>query len=284
MKKKALVLQGGALRCLFTAGVLGVWQENGIEFDCIVGTSAGALSGINYCAGQSERTAKVNLTFAGDERYMGLFNLIKHHSIFNFDFLFGPISKELIPFDWDAFNKSKQHFVAVSTDVNSCEPVYHEVGKTNNILKALQASSSMPLLSNMVHVDGRDCMDGGTVMPVAYQWALDKGYEKPVVVLTREKGYRKKPTPLAQARAFYRGYTGYPGYVQALINTPVLYNAMMDEIDRLEGEGKLIVVRPIMPVTVSRIEKDVDKLLKLYNEGRCVGKKALEDNIFRQFE
>jgi len=263
----ALVLEGGSLRCMFTAGVLDAFLDWKESFGCVAGVSAGSLSGINFVAGQRGRTERVNVRFVNDDRYLGMKSLLRHRSIFNFDFLFGEISDELEPFNRETFLNSPTRYVAFTTDIQTGESVAHEKGVSEDILLAARASSSMPLLAPIVRVDGRLCLDGGMAMPVPYRWPMEQGYEKLVVVLTQAEGYRKKPVTGTMARVIARRYRRYPALVESLLTRPERYNAQREEIESLAREGKLFIIRPDRPVTVSRVEKDVGKLLSLYREG-----------------
>lgn len=274
MDQSALVLEGGALRCLFTAGVLSVFEEKNIHFPCVVGVSAGAMSAVNYVAGDAKRTATVNINFVNDKRYLSLKNLIRNHSIFNFDFLFGEIADTLIPFDYKTFNESKKRLVVVSTDCHTGKPVYHEHHKSEDIIMATRASSSMPLLSKIVQIDGVHALDGGISMPVPFQWAIDEGYKNVVLLLTRQKGYRKKTLSKAKQNAYKRTYKAYPQLVETILKIPQHYNELMDEIDELEENGKITVIRPQEPVLVSRVERDIKKLQDLFEKGRAVGERV----------
>ena len=251
MSKWALALEGGSLRCMFSAGVVDVMMEHGLLFDGVFGVSAGALTGVSYVSGQIGRTAQINLDYVNDKRYMGLNNLIFHKSIFNFDFLFGEISDTLVPLDREAFAKSPCAFTAVATDCRTGLPLYAEKHSCADIDGAVRASASMPLLSPMVMVEGTPCLDGGVSVSIPFEKPLEEGYDKVVVVTTREHGYRKPLVSRPMARLYARRYNGE-----------------LEELDRLEAQGKVFVIRPPQPVTVSRTEKDVAKLRALYAQGR----------------
>lgn len=275
MKRAALVLEGGSLRCLFTCGVTDVMMEEQLHYDGVFGVSAGALTGVNLVSNQPGRTAQVNLDFVNDKRYLGVRNLILHRSIFNFDFLFGEICQKLIPFDYETFEGSPVQFTAVATDCRTGAPLYFEKSSCGDIYAALRASASLPLLAPMVSVDGIPCLDGGVSVSIPYQKALDEGYEKIVIVTTREHGYRKEPVSRGMARVYLRAYRNYPQLVRSILNVPHRYGKELDEIDRLEAQGRVFVIRPPKPVTVSRTEKDTEKLRALYREGEEEMKKQL---------
>lgn len=268
MERKALALEGGSLRCLFTAGAVDVMMERGLRYDGVFGVSAGALTGVNYVSGQIGRTARVNLDFVNDKRYLGVRNLILHKSIFNFDFLFGEISETLLPFDWEGFRNSPCQFTAVATNCLTGKPVYCEKSSCTDIFGAVRASASMPLLAPMVPVEGEPCLDGGVSLSIPYQRPLDEGYGKVIVITTREHGYRKPQVSRSSARLYARYYRKYPELVRDLLNVPRRYARELEELDRLEAQGRVFVLQPPKPVTVSRTEKNVEKLQDLYDQGR----------------
>lgn len=276
MTEGALVLEGGSLRCLFTAGVLDVFMEENIELSYVNGVSAGTMSGMNYLSKQPGRTLRVTTEYLHDKRYMSLRKLMRERMIFNFDFLFGELSRELIPFDFDAFFQSPQRFVAVATRCRTGKPEFFEKGSCD-IISAVQASSSIPVLSKMISVDGRKYLDGGISLPIAYEKAREEGYEKVILVLTREQGYRKKPLDKWTRRGYVRYFAPLPQLLSSLEEIPERYNRMQEEIEQLEHEGKIFVIRPEMPVTVKRVEQDVKKLEELYKEGRRVGERRLKE-------
>lgn len=272
MKKWALALEGGSLRCMFSAGVVDVMMEHQLWADGVFGVSAGALTGVSYVSRQIGRTAQVNLEYVNDKRYLGLGNLIFRKSIFNFDFLFGEISDKLIPLDRETFLHSPCQFTAIATNCRTGEPVFAEKSSSQDIYAAIRASASMPLLAPTVQVEGAPCVDGGVSLSIPYLRPLEEGYDKVVVITTREHGYRKPQTPRTLARLYAKHYREYPRLVRALLDTPRRYGRELGELDRLEAQGKVFVIRPPEPVTVSRTEKDVTKLRALYAQGRqtCV--------------
>lgn len=268
MTEGALVLEGGSLRGVFTAGVLDVFMEQGIEMSYVNGVSAGSMSGMSYVSKQIGRTIKVDLDYVNDKRFLSFRNLVEKRSIFNFDFLFGELSNTLVPFDYDTFYKSEQIFEVIATRCKTGKPEYFEKSKCDNFIDAVKASSSIPILSRMISVGGKKYLDGGCSMPVAYQRAIDLGYEKIVLVLTREPGYRKPPLDKWTKKGYERYFAPLPRFLKALENVPERYNRMQEEIDRLEKEGRIYVIRPDHHVTVQRTEQDKRKLEALYQEGR----------------
>lgn len=268
MEKWALALEGGSLRCMFSAGVVDVMMEHQLWAQGVFGVSAGALTGVNYVSRQIGRTAQVNLDYVNDKRYLGLGNLIFRKSIFNFDFLFGEISDKLIPLDRETFLHSPCHFTAIATSCRTGQPMFAEKSSSQDIYAAIRASASMPLLAPIVTVEGAPCVDGGVSLSIPYMRPLEEGYDKVVVITTREHGYRKPQTPRPLARLYAKYYKEYPRLVRSLLDTPRRYARELDQLDRLEAQGKVFVIRPPEPVTVSRTEKDVTKLRALYAQGR----------------
>lgn len=275
MTEGALVLEGGSLRGLFTAGVLDVFMERGLVFSYVNGVSAGTMNALSYISSQPGRTMKVDLDYVHDKRFLSFRNMVKKREIFSFEFLFGEVSQTLVPFDYQAFADSPQQFEAVATRCKTGKPEYFAKGKCSDIFAAVQASSSIPVLSRMISVDGKKYLDGGVSMPIAYQRAFDQGYDKVVVVLTRHKGFRKKPADRWTEKAYRRYFKPLPEFLDALEQIPERYNRMQEEMDELEAAGKLFIIRPAHPVAVSRFERDKMKLQKLYGEGRQMAEELL---------
>lgn len=277
MTEGALVLEGGSLRGVFTAGVLDVFMEQGIELSYVNGVSAGSMCAMNYVSKQIGRTIRVDLDYVNDKRFLSFRNMVKNRSIFNFDFLFGELSENLIPFDFEEFDSSKQRFEVVATRCKTGKPEYFEKGICSDFIAAVKASSSLPILSRMIDVDGKKYLDGGCSMPIAYQRAIDEGYKKVIVILTRNQGYKKPPVDKWTRKAYDRYFAPLPGMLAALEEAPERYNRMQDEMEELEREGKIYVIRPDKPVTVSRTEQDKKKLEDLYETGRRLATEQLAD-------
>lgn len=275
MTEGALVLEGGSLRGVFTAGVLDVFMEKGISLSYVNGVSAGSMAGMSYISGQIGRTIKVDLDYVRDKRFLSFRNMVKNRSIFNFDFLFGELSETLVPFDYDSFWKSPQQFEVVATRCKTGKPEYFEKSSSNDFINAVKASSSIPILSGMVNVNGKKYLDGGCSMPIAYERAIDLGYEKIILILTREKGYRKPPLDKWTKKGYERYFAPLPEFLKALKEVPDRYNRMQEEIDKLEEDGRIYVIRPDKHVTVQRTEQDKRKLEALYEDG----KRLAEENL-----
>lgn len=274
--KTALVMEGGALRCMFTAGVVDVIMEQKIQFDAVFGVSAGSLTGINYVSGQKYRTKRVNVDFAQETRYLGMRAFLKYDSVFNFDFLFSEISDIYLPLDKVSFMNSTTDFTACATSLDNGKPEYFNKHSCPDIFKAVRAGSSMPILSPPVELsDGRLYLDGGVSCAIPYQIAIDQGYEKILVIPTRQHGFLKPFVSKSLGELYLRSFYKYPKFLKAMLDTPRMYRNQMTEIDQLEYKRRIMVIRPEVPITIPHTERDTTQLLKLYDEGRRVGEKNL---------
>ena len=276
MIKAALVLEGGALRGMYTSGVLDTFLKNNMEFECVAGVSAGALNAMSYISKQPGRSAKINLEYCDDPRYIGRKAFIKNRGIIGYDYLFGDISENKVPFDYTTFKNTKQRFVIVTTNCEKAETEYMERSNCNDLFKAAQASSSMPLASAVVEINENHYLDGAVTTSIPVKWALEQGYEKVVVVLTRDKEYRKPMLSKKMRKLYKLAYHKYPKLIDKLNTMPERYNKLQEELIDLEKEGKIFIIRPEKEVTVSRLEKDKAKLENLYNEGIAEAEKSLE--------
>lgn len=275
--KGALCLEGGSLRGLFTAGVLDAFLDNDLYIEYVNGVSAGSMNGMNYVSKQRGRSKRINLKYLHDKRYISFRNMFTSRQIFNFDFLFGDISNKYDPFDWDAFNDKAQRYEAVATDVITGESAYFDKDSCSDIIAAVKASSSIPVMSKMIDVDGRKYLDGGISTSIAYNRAFELGYSKVVAVLTREEGYRKKPVNKVNESICKRYFKPLPKLVDKLMTVPKRYNEMQEEMDMLANEGRLLIIRPPKKVIVQKLEKSVAKLESLYKEGYEEGMKNIEN-------
>ena len=276
MIKAALVLEGGALRGMYTSGVLDTFLKNNMEFECVAGVSAGALNAMSYISKQPGRSAKINLEYCDDPRYIGRKAFIKNKGIIGYDYLFGDISENKVPFDYKSFENTNQRFIIVTSNCEKAETEYLEKSNCNDLFKAAQASSSMPLASAMVEINNNHYLDGAVTTSIPVKWALEQGYEKVVVVLTRDKTYRKPMLSNKMKKLYKLAYHKYPKLIEKLNTMPERYNKLQDEIIDLEKEGKIFIIRPEKEVTVSRLEKDKEKLENLYKEGIAETEKNLD--------
>lgn len=261
--KVALVLEGGAMRGLYTAGVLDVFMENDIKVDTIFGVSAGALFGINYKSNQIGRALRYNLKYAHDKRYMGMYSLITTGDVMNRDFCFNKLVYELDPFDIETYNNSKVEFYAVVTNVESGKAEYIEIKDGGKDLEYLRASGSMPFVSNLVEINGNKYLDGAVSDPIPFKKALDTGYEKIIVIQTRPSDYTKTKSWLP----FGLVYKKYPEFVKTAQNAYINYNKTLNLIRKYENDGKIIVLRPSEKIKMRRVEKNLNKLQAIYDVG-----------------
>ena len=274
--KGALCLEGGSLRGLFTAGVLDAFLDNELYIEYVNGVSAGSMNGMNYISRQRGRSKRINLKYLHDKRYISYKTMFKSRQIFNFDFLFEEISNNLDPFDWDTFKGMNQKYEVVATDVKTGESRYFDKDNCSDIVAAVKASASIPIMSKMIDVDKRKYLDGGISTSIAYKRAFELGYDRAIVVLTREDGYRKKPISKINERLYKSYFKPLPNLIEKLMTVPERYNMMQEEMDELANEGKLLIIRPPKKVTVQRIEKNLAKLESLYNEGYEEGLRNIE--------
>lgn len=275
--KGAMCLEGGSLRGLFTAGVLDALLDNEVYIEYVNGVSAGSMNGMNYISRQRGRSKRINLKYLHDKRYISYKNMFKSRQIFNFDFLFDDISNKYDIFDWESFNDKAKKYEVVATDVITGESKFFDKNICSDIISAVKASASMPVMSKMIDVEGRKYLDGGISTSIAYKRAFDIGYSKAIVVLTREEGYRKKPVNKINESIYRRYFKPLPNLVEKLMTVPERYNKMQEEMEELAKEGKLLIIRPQNKVTVQRLEHSSVKLEKLYNEGYEEGLKNIEN-------
>lgn len=264
MKKTALVLEGGAMRGMYTAAVLDVLMDEGIEVDAIYATSAGVLFGVNYLSGQKGRAIRYNKRFSRDKRYMGLYSLVTSGNIINRDFAFYEVPFTLDVFDDEAYKKSKTKMVATVTNVQTGGVEYMEIGSVLEQMEVLRAASAMPFVSHMVELDGQLYLDGGLSDSIPLKKCQEDGYERIIVVETRPEGYRKGKTNPIAAKVFY---SKYPNLVETINNRYKAYNAILQEIEELDAKGEIVLVRPTKDLKLGRIESNPDRLQEMYDLG-----------------
>ena len=262
-----LVLEGGAMRGMFTAGVLDVLMENGVEFDGAAGISAGAVFGCNYKSRQIGRVIRYNKRFSRDWRYCSIRSLILTGDLYGADFCYRELPDKLDVFDTETFSKNPMEFYVGATDVRTGKAVYHRCtdgGRED--LDWMRASASMPIASKAVRIGNYQLLDGGIADAVPYRFMESKGYTRNVIVLTQPLGYKKKKTGgMPLFRQFLRKY---PAVVRAMEHRHEMYNRQMDEIAELEKEGKALVIRPRESLGIGRTEKNPEELERVYQLGR----------------
>ncbi|MCL2565248.1 MAG: patatin family protein [Defluviitaleaceae bacterium] len=266
MGKFGLVLEGGGLRGVYTAGVLDLFLDMDFHAPYTVAVSAGACQAYSYISRQRGRNFKVASDFIGDPRYLSFRSLILKGEIFGMDFMFDEVPKRLIPFDFEAFDNSAQEFVIAATNCESGLAEYFNKSDKHDMFLIGRASSSLPLLSRIVQVNNTPYLDGGVVVPIPYEKALADGYEKNIVILTQDSTYirRHSQTVVRLMRAWYRKY---PKLAEVYSKRAENYNKMMIRIIEEEKKGNIFVIRPVKTVTVSRIERNKEKLKTFYEEG-----------------
>lgn len=271
-----MVLEGGAFRAVYAEGVLDVLMQEGINMRCTVGVSAGAINGVNYVSGQIGRSARTNLRYRHNSEYVGLGALKHNDGIIGFDFMYNGLTKT-DPFDEKRFRDPSRQLVAVCTNCLTGKEEYFKKTSCSDIMQAVRASASLPFVSKMVEVDGKPYLDGGCACKIPYRWALDKGFDKIIVIKTREDGFRK-PEPGHKFEALCKAtYHHYPEFAEVLSVNDITYNKQCDEIDELKKQGRIFVISPSEPVEVSRLESDMEKLGDLYFLGVNDARRLLPD-------
>lgn len=266
MNKTCLVLEGGAMRGMYTAGVLDTLMQNNIKFDAIIGVSAGALFGINYKSNQKGRAYRYNMQYINDKEYIGLYSYLTTGNIMNKSFCFDKLVNELDKFDYQAFKNNKTKFYVVVTNLLTGTPEYQELTdlKDQNQMEYLRASGSMQYVSKPVKINNNYYLDGATGDSIPIKYMEKLGFNKIIVVGTRPEGYQKqyKPQP---SKIFYKKY---PKFIKALSNRPSMYNETIKYIEKKANNHEIIFIRPSQDLKVKRIEKNKKKLSSLYTLGQ----------------
>lgn len=263
------------MRGMFTAGVMDVLMENGVDFDGVIGVSAGAAFGCNYKSKQIGRVLRYNTRFCRDKRYSGLWALLKTGNIYSTDFCYNEVPLKHDIFDFDTFEQNPMAFYVVCTDVETGEPVYHQYSNRHDHgFDWIRASASMPLVSQIVEIDGKKLLDGGISDSIPVRYFESLGHTKNIAVLTRPAGYQKAPNKLIPL--LRRVYKAYPKFVETMANRHLRYNENLAYIQQQEAAGSLFVIRPEAAITVSAVEKDPQKLQAVYDMGRSVATKQLD--------
>ncbi|MBD8389549.1 patatin family protein [Dysgonomonas sp. BGC7] len=260
-----LVLEGGGMRGVFTCGVLDYFMDNKIHFPYAIGVSAGACNGLSYMSNQRGRAKYSNIDLLAKYKYIGLKHYFKKGNIMDFDLLFHEFPENIIPYDYATYFRSDSRFEMVTSNCLTGQAEYfEEKNDKERVIDIVKASSSLPILCPITYVDDIPMLDGGICDSIPVIRSIGQGYEKNVVVLTRNKGYRKESKDIKIPSFIYRKY---PAMRKALSNRNTLYNSQLELIEKLEDEGRVFVIRPLKPINVDRIEKDTDKLTSLYEEG-----------------
>ena len=263
--KKGLVLEGGAMRGMFTCGILDVFMEQNIEFDGAAGISAGAVFGCNFKSRQIGRPLRYNKKYCSDPRYCSIRSLVRTGDLYGVEFCYHELPDKLDIFDRETFSNNPVEFYIGATDVTTGKPIFHRCsdgGETD--IEWMRASSSMPVVSRPVQIGKYTLLDGGIADPIPYLYMESKGYDRNVLILTQPEGYRKKPTsPLMLAML-----RKYPAIAQAMARRHTVYNRQLDQIKEREITGQSFVIRPPEDLKIGHTEKDPDELERVYQIGR----------------
>ena len=273
--KTALIMEGGAMRGMFTCGVLDVLMENGIAFDGAAGISAGAVFGCNFKSEQIGRPVRYNKKYCRDPRYCSIRSWLKTGDLYGADFCYRELPDVLDPFDRNAFARNPMAFWVGATDVDTGKCVYHlctDGGETD--MRWFRASASMPAVSRPVRIDGHRYLDGGIADAVPYAYMEQLGYDRNVIILTQPGGYRKKAQSLPVLKLFLRRY---PGICEAMQHRHEMYNRQMDELDRREAEKRALILRPPEDLRIGHTEKNPKELERVYRVGRKEAEKRLAE-------
>jgi len=267
-EKIGLVLEGGAMRGMYTAGVLDVFLEHGITFDGVIGVSMGAITGCSYVSGQIGRTVRYNKKYCRDKRYMSFYSLFTTGDLVGNQFCYHEIPENLDPYDNEAFKQSKTDFYVTCTNVETGEAEHIKINDLMEEMEYLRASASMPYVSRIVEIGGKKLLDGGCSDSIPISAFQSMGYERNVVILTRPAEYRKKPENKSLVRRFYKNY---PKFAKTLESRAEKYNQTVEEIRKLEKEGRIFVIRPETPLDIGRMSHNVKKIEAVYERGRADG-------------
>ena len=273
--KTGLIMEGGAMRGMFTAGVLDVLMENGLVTDGAIGVSAGAVFGCNYKSHQIGRVIRYNTEYCNDKRYASFKNLVKTGNLYSEQFCYHEVPEKLDPFDEAAFAASPMDFFVVCTDVKTGEPIYHKCrkGDAEDVLW-MEASASMPLAAKIVKIGHYGLLDGGVADSIPVRFFESIGYKRNLIILTQPKGYTKKKNkflPAIRAR-----YSRYPAFVEAVADRHERYNETLSYISMLEQAGQDYVIRPPIPLEIGAMERDPAQLRRVYETGRAVAQIQVE--------
>lgn len=278
--KKGLVLEGGGLRALFSAGVTDVMMENQIKFDGLIGVSAGATFGCNYKSGQIGRALRYNINFKDDPRYMSWRSFLKTGDLVGAEFSYHTLPNELDIFDYETFRQNPMEFHIVCTDAETGEPVYKQLDDMNSEeLDWIRASASMPIVSRPVPLEGKKLLDGGIVNSIPLKHFQELGFERNIVVLTQPKGFFKKRTKLMPL--FQLTMRKYPAIIKAMGRRHLMYNEQLQYLAEQERKGNVLLIYPEDVLPIGRTEQNEEKMLRVYQLGRKEAEKHL--NKIREF-
>ena len=268
MAKVGLVLEGGAMRGLYSAGVLDIFMDNNIQVDGIIGTSAGALFGVNYFSNQRGRVIRYSKRFCGDIRYISKTSLLLTGNVVNKNFAFYKVTKKLDVFDNETFVKTNKDYYAVATNIETGNAEYLKITDPINQLECLRASSAVPLVSKVVEIDDKKYLDGGVSDSIPIEKCIELGYDKIIVVLTQPLDYRKHKLSSSKEKMVSKRYKKYPNLIVSMIDRHNNYNSAIEKIIELEKQNKIFVVRPSEKIDIKLIERNKEKLQQVYELGQ----------------
>lgn len=270
--RTGLVLEGGGVRGIYTAGVLDVFMEEGLTFDGVIGVSAGAIHACSYLSGQKGRSIRYYRKYVSDPRFMSLRSWLKTGDVVGADFCYHELPDKLDVYDHEGFLRNPTPYWVVCTDVETGKAEYVRLTDMRGQIEYLRASASLPYFSRIVTLDGRKYLDGGCSDSIPAEAFHRMGYGRNVVVLTRDASYRKKPEMTALARLVYRKY---PAFVRTLERRHEMYNEQLAQIGQMEAEGSVFVIRPAKPLEIGRLESDPEKVQHVYEQGCADARAAL---------
>ncbi|WP_182199891.1 patatin-like phospholipase family protein [Paraliobacillus salinarum] len=266
MQEIGLILEGGAMRGVYTAGVLDYFHDKQIDFPFVAGASVGACVATSYVANQRGRNYKVFVDYSSHPEYLSFKRLLTKKPLFGMDFIFDTLPNQLVPFDYESFLKNNKKLVVATTDIYTGEPVYYDSFESKEeLFKIVRASSSLPFVSESVLHKGVELMDGGVSDPIPINASIQNGNKKHVVILTRNQGYIKKK--LKFNRVVKHTYKKYPELVRILEQRHEKYNQTIENLENMEKNGEVFIIQPEQPLKVSRVERNKDKLHHLYMDG-----------------
>lgn len=271
-----LVMEGGAMRGMFTAGILDVFMEHHITFDGAIGVSAGATFGCNFKSHQMGRAIRYNIRFAGDRRYCSLWSLMTTGDLYGADFCYNKLPNKIDIFDFDSFRANPMPFYVVASDCETGLPVYKELKTCDSKdMLWMRASASMPMVSRPVEIDEKFYLDGGITDSIPLKHFQDSGYEKNLVILTQHREYQKETGKSAGMMKLW--LRKFPAIAEAMEKRAEMYNAQKKYVFEEEAKGNTFVIHPHEPLGISRTESNTDELQRVYNEGRNIAKEKLQD-------
>lgn len=270
----ALVLEGGGTRGFYSAGVLEAFMDAGVLFPYIIGVSAGAANALSYISGQAGRNRVIIEKYVGNPRYVSYRNLLRHRSLFGFDYILDTVPNRHLFWDRERFDAAGIRFLTGATDCLTGQTIWFEKSDLTPDFAIIQASCSVPFLSRTVNYQNKTLLDGGICSPIPIEKSLADGNQFHVVVLTRNRGYQKQP--FKHKRLLKRGYPRYPKLAEAMLNRHEVYNRQLALCEQLEREGKALIIRPEEKLTVDKTSRDIKKLLALHDEGLREGAAAVE--------